>query len=80
MGVEDKVNQEQDDTKMYVKLKCASGIIEPLLNRPLWGLHTYMGIEGRKELYCPMHQEVYDRIKKREQEDAKLRLGELDGT
>jgi hypothetical protein len=68
MGIEKKI--DSDDTKLYVKLNCASGIIEPMLNRPLWQMHTYMGVDGRKELYCPMHQEVYDKIKARERLDA----------
>lgn len=78
ISIENKLND--DDTRLYVKKNCASGIIDPLLARPLWEYHTYMGSDDRKELHCPVHQEIYDRIKLRDREEAEKRLGELDGT
>lgn len=79
MSLEGEVKKD-DDTRLYVKKNCASGIIDPLLNKPLWGMHTYMGNDARTELHCPVHQEVYDRIRQRERDEAQQRLEELDGT
>lgn len=75
----EKIVGKDDDTRLYVKKNCASGIIDPLLARPLWDYHTYMGSDNRVELHCPFHQEVYDKIKNKEREDAQKRLDELDG-
>ena len=80
MTIEKKVGQD-DDTRIYIKKTCASGIIDPLLNKPLWPSHYYMGDDNRLNLYCPMHQEIYERIKrKEEQEKAQRKLDGLDGT
>jgi len=80
MSLDERIDRD-DDTKIFVKKQCAIGMFDPVLNKPLWPTHTYMGNEDRKEVYCPLHQEIYDRIKKKEdQQKARERLDSLDGT
>jgi len=64
MSLEKKVGQD-DDTRIYVKKTCASGIIDPLLNKPLWLSHSYLADESRNTLYCPIHEEISARYKKK---------------
>jgi len=54
-----------EETK-FVDLEgvCASGIIDPLLARPLWQGHRYAKLENWEGLYCPTHRIIYDRIQK----------------
>ena len=72
---EDAKQQKDIETK-FVDLegRCAPGIIDPLLARPLWESHKYAKIEGYMKIYCPTHQVIYDRI------EAQKKLNTLDGT
>jgi len=80
MGTEDKNQTEKrlraqdEDTKKLEYILCAAGIVDPLLNKPLWPSHKYIKDEKRPDgLYCSVHQTIYDRIM------AQRRLDGLDG-
>jgi len=76
---EDKKHSEQqvdpnEETKFIdLEGRCAPGIIDPLLARPLWEFHKYAKMSGWKSIYCPTHQVIYDRIQRMN------KLNELDG-
>ena len=72
---EDKQNVKADEETKHIDLDgiCAAGMIEPLLNRPLWNGHRYAKMDNWKELYCPTHYTIYQRIEKQK------KLNNLDG-
>ena len=71
---EDKKVSQEADTKVLEVILCASGQIDPLLNKPLWPSHRYpKPDETYTDLYCPTHRRIYDRI------EQQRKLNSLDG-
>lgn len=72
---EDKKHVESDTETKFIDLdgRCAPGIIDPLLARPLWDSHKYAKLSNWEGLYCPTHKIIYDRIQQQN------KLNSLDG-